>query len=91
MKNKSFGHLKTILFTIKTSKNIGVWGAHGISNPQKFRQVGLQTAQPRLNFYMTYFGACALTANYKRHQHRYPKSRQVGYVVNNHGDRWQVP
>jgi len=29
MKNKGFGHLKTRLYTIKTSKNIG-FGAHGI-------------------------------------------------------------
>ena len=29
MKNKGFGHLKTRLFTIKTSKNLG-FGAHGI-------------------------------------------------------------
>ena len=27
MKNKGFGHLKTRLFTIKTSKNVGLGGA----------------------------------------------------------------
>ncbi len=26
MKNKGFGHLKTMLFTIKTSKNVGLGG-----------------------------------------------------------------
>ena len=30
MKNRSFGHLKTKLFTIKTSKHVGLGGAHGI-------------------------------------------------------------
>ena len=32
MKNKGFGHLKTRLFTIKTSKNVGFEG-HGIKIP----------------------------------------------------------
>ena len=35
MKNKGFGHLKTRLFTIKTSKNVGL-GAHGIYIHSKY-------------------------------------------------------
>ena len=34
MNNKGFGHLETRLFTIKTSKNVGLkfgdWEAHGV-------------------------------------------------------------
>ena len=40
---KGFGHLKTRLFTTKTSKNVGLGGAHGF--PSTFKHVGFMFFQ----------------------------------------------
>jgi len=51
MKNKGFGHLKTRLFTIKTSKNVGFGGPKNVFPARIYMSVSKNKGTPKWMVY----------------------------------------